>query len=170
MEFDAIAEKIQEALSPSDVEIHRDGPGDPFIVVPEALFRPLASFLRKAPDLSFDTLMCLSGVHVPLEDRDVMHTVYHLYSMVHRHRFVFKVRMEETEDGFVTDTSQDLWPAAEWFEREAFDLLGVFFLGNRFLRRFLLPQDWEGNPLRRDYQEREVFRGISTTREKSCVF
>ena len=73
MEFDAIAEKIQEALSPSDVEIHRDGPGDPFIVVPEALFRPLASFLRKAPDLFFDTLMCLSGVHVPLGISSLLH-------------------------------------------------------------------------------------------------
>jgi NADH:ubiquinone oxidoreductase subunit C len=62
------------------------------------------------------------------------------------------------------DSVSGIWPAAAWMEREIYDMFGIHFVGHDDFRRLLLPTDWEGHPLQKDYQESEVYRGITTTR------
>ena len=118
-------------------------------------------FLKTEAGLEFDCLSNLSGVDYP--KRNVIEVVYHLYSYPHRHAFVLKVGAPR--DNPVVPTVMPVWSHAEWQEREVFDLLGVVFEGHPDLRRILMPEDWPGHPLRKDFVEPEEYHGISTSRE-----
>ncbi|MFA6542090.1 MAG: NADH-quinone oxidoreductase subunit C, partial [Bacteroidota bacterium] len=83
---------------------------------------------------------------------------YHLYSMVHRHKFVLKV--EVPTDAPNIPSVESVWKTANWHEREAFDMYGIQFSGHPDLRRILLPDDWEGYPLRKDYEVPEFYNGM----------
>ncbi|MCW5893439.1 MAG: NADH-quinone oxidoreductase subunit C [bacterium] len=117
-------------------------------------------FAKDDPALAFDCLSCLSGVDWP--KREVIEVVYHLYSYRLRHWGVLKV--ETPRDAPGVPTVSGVWPAAEWPEREVFDLFGVVFDGHPDLRRLLMPEDWPGHPLRKDFVEPEEYHGISTSR------
>jgi NADH-quinone oxidoreductase subunit C len=89
--------------------------------------------------------------------------VYHLASIPHKHQLVLKViidhdRSLDSLPSFISVS--EVWKTAEWHEREAFDLLGIQFEGHPDLRRILLPDDWEGYPLRKDYSAAEEYKGI----------
>jgi NADH-quinone oxidoreductase subunit C len=88
--------------------------------------------------------------------------VYHFFSYVHRHDLTVKIDLPR--DKPVVPSVAALWPSANWQEREQFDLLGVEFTGHPDLRRILLPEDWVGHPLRKDWTEPAEYRGMSTTR------
>lgn len=83
----------------------------------------------------------------PREPRFEM--AYHLLSMKRKERVRLKVRLDG--DDAVIESITAVWPAANFFEREVFDLFGVRFLGHPYLRRIMMPEDWEGHPLRKDY-------------------
>src|SRR5262245_7475400 len=83
----------------------------------------------------------------PREPRFEM--AYHLLSMKRKDRVRLKVRLDG-EDA-VIESITPVWPSANFFEREVFDLFGVRFLGHPYLRRIMMPEDWEGHPLRKDY-------------------
>lgn len=119
-------------------------------------WRPLAEFLRHDPEMCFDWLSCLSGVDYPDEGR--LCTVYDLWSSQKRHQFAVKVFCPR--DNPHVPTVCDLWRAAEWHEREAYDLLGIVFDGHPDLRRILCPDDWVGHPLRKDYVFPREYQGI----------
>ena len=89
--------------------------------------------------------------------------VYHLYSYTHRHYVILKARVPR--DDAVIASVESVWKAANWLEREIFDLLGVTFVDHSDLRRLMMPEDWVGHPLRKDFVEPEEYHGISTTRE-----
>jgi NADH-quinone oxidoreductase subunit C len=129
-------------------------------VPPEAIAE-VAQHLKTDPALAFDCLSNVSGVDYP--KRNVIEIVYHFYSYVHRHWFVLKVGA--ARDNPIVPTISHLWSHAEWQEREVFDLLGVTFTGHPDLRRLLMPEDWPGHPLRKDFVEPEEYHGISTSRE-----
>jgi len=116
--------------------------------------------LRDDPGLAFDCLSNLSGVDYP--KREVIQVVYHLFSYRLRHAFVVKVDARRDDPRVPTLTG--LWNSADWMEREVFDLLGVVFEGHPDLRRILMPEDWPGHPLRKDFVEPESYHGISTSR------
>lgn len=147
-------------------------PGDPFLVVPAEKLRGIAGFLKDDPPCAFDTLMSLSGVH-QLGQPERLEVVYHLYSIRHRHRLVLKVRLERPLDlshiHLQVDSVSGVWPGAGWLEREVYDMFGVHFAGHKDLRRLLLPIDWQGYPLLKDYQEPQAYRSISTVREKAAA-
>jgi NADH-quinone oxidoreductase subunit C len=74
--------------------------------------------------------------------------VYVLYSVPHRHRVRVKVHVD---DGAEVPTCAGIWPAANWLEREVYDMFGIRFAGHPDLRRILMPDDWQGHPQRKDY-------------------
>lgn len=103
-------------------------------------------FLRD--DGEFNYLSDLTCVHYPLGPNPPFEIVYNLYSITRNERIRLKVGLAE---GAAVDTVTGVWPTANWMEREVFDLFGVHFSGHPDLRRILLPPDWEGYPLRKDY-------------------
>ena len=108
----------------------------------------VARVLRDRPDLRFDLLAELTAVDVwPREPR--FEIVYILVSIERRERLRLKVRLK-AEDARV-GTVTGIWPAANWLEREVWDLFGIVFDGHPDPRRLLMPEDWDGYPLRKDY-------------------
>jgi NADH-quinone oxidoreductase subunit C len=131
---------------------------DPGVTVaPEALL-DVATWCRSEPDLAFDNLMCLSGVDYPKETPPRIEVVYHLFSYAHRHRFVLRVFLPR-EDPRVASV-ESVWGVANWHEREAYDMFGVIFTGHSDLRRILLPDDWQGHPLRKDWVDPDFYNGM----------
>ena len=130
---------------------------DQFVIVPSTEVVPICEFLYHEPDLFFDSLSCLSGVDHS-SDSDSMEVVYHLRSMVHIHQVIIKTIVPKESPRLFT--VEHLWKAANWHEREIYDLYGVVFDNHSDLRRILLPDDWQGHPMRKDYQEPDMYRGI----------
>jgi NADH-quinone oxidoreductase subunit C len=137
------------------------GKGEPAIAVEAADVVAVATHLKTDPELAFDCLSNQSGVDYPA--RRQIEIVCHLFSYRHRHAVVLKVGVPR--DTPTCATLSSVWRTAIWQEREIFDLLGVVFTGHPDLRRILLPEDWVGYPLRKDYVEPAEYHGISTTRE-----
>ncbi len=127
---------------------------DPFVRVKAEAIGEIGLYLRDDEAMKFESLMCLSGVDYPAH----LTVVYHLFSTPHRHRVVLKVEVER-EDPHVP-TVERVWSVANWHERETYDMYGIVFDGHSDLRRILCPDDWEGFPLRKDYQVQEYYRGI----------
>jgi NADH-quinone oxidoreductase subunit C len=153
-----ILEYLQSQMPDAELASVTPEAGDPWIAVPAAHLREVCLKLRDDPELAFDFLRCLSGVD--LGER--MAAVYHLLSLKHRHGVALKVELDR--DVPEIDSVQDIWRSANWFEREAWDLLGIRFAGHPNLIRIMLPADWVGHPLRKDYQEQPDYHGIPTTR------
>ena len=107
----------------------------------------ICDFLRTDKETQFDYLSDLTCVHYPTRKEAPFDVVYNLYSIPKNERVRLKV--QTTEEG--VDSVTGVWPAANWLEREVFDLFGVHFKGHPDLRRLLLPPDWQGYPLRKDY-------------------
>ena len=129
---------------------------DPYIVSDVPVLHAVGTYLRYDSAMQFDSLMCLSGVdYGPGKSLGV---VYNLHSTTFRHKITLKVEVPR-HDG-VVPTVSDLWHTAEWHEREAYDLFGMRFEGHPDHRRILLPDDWEGHPLLKDYQVQEFYHGI----------
>ena len=112
----------------------------------------IASFLRDDPELCYDFLVDVTAVHWPL-DAQPMHVVYHLFSYARNDRLRLKVR---TGDRGPVQSVADLWPSADWNEREAYDMFGIEFEGHPDLRRILMPDDYTDFPLRK---ELPLYRG-----------
>jgi NADH-quinone oxidoreductase subunit C len=149
------AETIQRFLETdlSDAKnVHVCDP--PQVLVTPALIRDVARFCRDDDVLAFDSLMCLSA----LDRGDSLSVVYHLHSTAHRHKLALRVDVSRIEP--VVPTVEDVWATAQWHEREAYDLMGIRFDGHSDLRRILLPDDWQGHPLRKDYRVQEFYRGM----------
>jgi NADH-quinone oxidoreductase subunit C len=168
MQPNDILARIKQKFGEMDLRWVEDHTGDAFLVIPADRLHPLATLLKEAPDLRFDTLMCISGVH-QVEKQEKIELVYHLFSFQHRHRLVVKVQLDRPlalpHFYLRVDTVSDIWPAANWLEREIYDMVGVHFDGHRDFRRLLLPPDWHGHPLLKDYREPGSYQGIGTSRE-----
>ena len=127
---------------------------DVTLFLPAGRLVEVCTFLRDDPELEFAMLTWAGGVDLlPRDPR--FEVVYHLLSLRHNQRFVLKVQVPETDPRVPTVTG--VWPTANWHERETYDFYGIVFDGHPDLTRILLPDDWEGWPLRKDsplgYQE-----------------
>ncbi|PIR16257.1 MAG: NADH-quinone oxidoreductase subunit C [Deltaproteobacteria bacterium CG11_big_fil_rev_8_21_14_0_20_49_13] len=136
----------------SYVEEVKAAAGDSFFFVPTD---KIAEVCERAKTDGFDCLSCLTGA-----DRgEHIEVVYHLFSYPRTETVVIKVKAA----GAVASVSA-IYPSAIWMEREVFDLLGVNFTGHPDLRRIMMPDDWAGNPLKKDYKEPAEYCGMTTTR------
>ncbi len=147
---------------------------DPWVVVEPADLPALCRFLKTDPALRFDLLNCISGVdYLEIDPKKVakagfephLEVVYHLSSFTHKHRFVVKVLLPRWKDGKAGELPEvpslaSLWGTADWHERETYDLCGIRFTGHPELTRILLSDDWEGHPLRKDYEFPLEYHGI----------
>ena len=129
--------------------------GDPFILAKVEILHDICAFLKAGDELYFDSLRLQSGV----DWGDHFSSVYHLYSYKYKHSLVLRVDLPRENPSVASVV--DLWPIAEWFERETFDMFGISFEGHAGLRRILLPLDWEGYPLRKDYKQPREYHGVS---------
>lgn len=117
----------------------------------------MMEFLHTNSRLYFDMLSCVTGVDLG-EESGKMEVIYHLCSIPKGLNLAVVVSLEREKP--VVPTVSNIWRTANWHEREAFDLLGIKFEGHPDLRRILLPNDWEGHPLRKDYREQEYYHGM----------
>lgn len=136
-----------EAALPGAVTLVSFWVGDWTIIVPAERLLEAAAHLRDASDAAFDLCSDLTATDWPLR-AERFDVVYCLYSTRHRHRIRVKVHVAD-EQPLASVTG--IWPAANWFEREVFDMFGVNFTGHPDLRRILMPEDWQGYPQRKDY-------------------
>jgi NADH-quinone oxidoreductase subunit C len=110
-------------------------------------------FLRNDQEIGLDFLVTVSGV----DTQDTFDSVYHLCSYTNKNELVVKVAIPKTETSSeklpVVPSLSKFWQAANWHERETYDLVGIRYAGHPYLRRILNPWDWDGHPLRRDYKQ-----------------
>lgn len=156
----AIGARLKQAFGHRVHDVIADDKHPRVHIAPSA-WREVASFMKDEPDLAFDWLACLSGVDYVAEDQ--LGVVVDLWSTAHQHRFAVKIILPRTEPH--VPSVADLWPAANWHEREAYDLLGIVFDGHPDLRRILLADDWQGHPLRKDYVFPRQVNGIPASVE-----
>ena len=136
------------AFSSEAVEDAQAFRGELTLWIPADNLRRVSEFLRDQKGLAFKYLSDITAVdHYPAEPR--FETVYHLYSIEQNQRLRLKVKLPGSDPR--VDSTVPVWPAANAFEREVFDLFGIYFEGHPYLVRILLPEDWEGHPLRKDY-------------------
>jgi NADH-quinone oxidoreductase subunit C len=148
MDATALIATLQEAMPGAQLEAAQSVDLQATAYVPRDALRDLARLLRDREDLAFTFLAELTAADFwPREPR--FEIVYILVSIAHRLRLRLKVRLHGN-DAHVATVS-DVWPAANWLEREVWDLFGVAFDGHPDPRRLLMPDDWEGHPLRKDY-------------------
>ena len=139
-------EKLQEQFPETFFEARRFR-DELTVYVPREQIATVCAFLKSDSELQFAMLSDLTGNDWP--DRDPrFEVIYHLYSLATNSRLRLKVRVPE--DDITVPTVTKVWRTANWHEREVFDMYGLIFEGHPDLRRILLPDEWEGHPLRQD--------------------
>jgi NADH-quinone oxidoreductase subunit C len=146
-EQNPVVEKLRE-WDPEAVSEATQFRGQWTVVVPKQHLRRVAEYLQAEPGLEFNFLSDVSAVdRLPAEPRFELN--YQLLSIPMRQRLCLRVWLRGAEP--VVDSVTPVYPTANWHEREIYDLFGVRFSGHPDLRRILMPEDWEGYPLRKDY-------------------
>jgi NADH-quinone oxidoreductase subunit C len=159
MESQQVFERLEQEFA-GQVHDFKGDIAEPYLKVDAAAIVEVCRFLRDDPALKFEVLSDLTALDWPKEEK--IQVVYHLYSYLHKHQIVLKVDLPR--DNPKLATAEGIWKVANWFEREVYDLFGVIFEHHSDLRRIMLPEDWVGHPLRKDYVEQEEYDGISTQR------
>ncbi|TCS95600.1 NADH-quinone oxidoreductase subunit C [Hazenella coriacea] len=147
--LDQWVEKVKQRVAPEAVAeayINRPTDHSPTMVIKKEYWLPLATLLKEEADWKFDFLRNLSGVDYETH----FEIVYHFISLVHEHEIGIRVKIDRDEAS--VPTVSEIWKAANWNEREVYDLLGIHFEGHPNLKRILMPDDWVGYPLRKDYE------------------
>jgi NADH-quinone oxidoreductase subunit C len=144
----AIAEGMRERF-PSELKEIKEFRGQISIIIRKDKLKEIMEYLHDTPQLCFSYLTDLCGVDYLGKKEPRFEVVYQLYSISHRH--VIRIRAEVPEDDPTVDSVVSIWDGANWHERECYDMFGIRFMGHPDLRRILMPEDWDGYPLRKDY-------------------
>ena len=126
-----------------------------FLLVDPNLWYDLAVLLKTESSFLFDSLQCQTGFDI---GKNTLEARYNLHSMTKNH--YIEIRIQVPVEKPQIPSVETIWRIADWFERETYDMFGIEFLKHRDLRRILLPEDWEGWPLRKDYEVQETYHGI----------
>jgi NADH-quinone oxidoreductase subunit C len=152
-----VSKQVTDKLSAKfghDVKETHSLHGDDTAVVSASRWKEICEYLRTDPALDFNLFVDLCAVDYPAraESGERIEVVLHLYSIGKRHRIRLKARVGDAElKGAELDSLCDLWPGANWFEREVYDMHGVTFRGHPDLRRILMYPEFVGHPLLKDY-------------------
>ena len=138
-----VREKFPDAVM--EAKLCRD---DLFLTVTKDSLLDVCRFLKNDPGFNFNYLSFIAGAHYPKRADAPFECVYGLYSVGLWHSIYLRVHAKENEP---LPSVTGIWPAADWHEREAYDLYGIRFEGHPALKRILLPEWWDGYPLRKDY-------------------
>lgn len=156
LQFEQIQSLVRGAATHGEITV--DEVSSPKIVkIYPADLKAVCLKLYSDSSAFFDMLSCVTGIDNGPQ-AGTMEVVYNLYSIPHNHHVALKVILPRESPE--VETVSDIWKTADWHEREAFDMLGIRFTGHPDLRRILMPADWEGYPLRKDYQHQETYRDI----------
>ena len=142
-----IEEKFPNSLS--------NGINEDFIGLRADNWLEIAQWLKSDSEILFDSLQCITGVDL---GENMLDSRYNLHSM--KYGNLIEIRIAVSRDKPNIPSIEQIWRVGDWFERETYDMYGIIFDGHRDLRRMLLPDDWEGFPLRKDYQTQETYHGI----------
>lgn len=169
-----IFEILSSNFPDAGIQIDSSLPVEPIINVNSLKIKEVSKFLAENEELLFDSLMNLSGVDdangKKEKDADgfdiivggTLSVYYHLHSTKLNHKVTLRVSTERENPE--VESVESIWKAANWHEREAFDMFGIKFLNHPDLRRILMPYDWEaGYPLRKDYKNPEFYHGMKVT-------
>ena len=165
MEQLAIAKRLQEHFPEEvlDISIFHGQVG---VVLKRDRIREILLWLRDGDKIRLNHLMCLCGVDnaTRMTGRDNLsrfEVVYNLFSITHNHELRLRAQVPEADP--TIDSVTRVWAGADWPERECYDLLGITFNGHPNMKRILLPDDWPGHPLRKEYplRGREEWSGFS---------
>lgn len=139
-----LATSLQERFPEASIEA-LSYLGQNFFVLPPESFLPVAGYLKS--ESGFDMLADLTAVDYPKREKR-FEVIYQLYSFPRNERIRLKISLGEEES---VESATPLWSAANWLEREVFDMFGIRFANHPNLKRILLPEEWQGHPLRKDY-------------------
>ena len=145
---------LQEKFAADIIETHAFRGDETAIVRPGAL-KTIAKFLKESTELDFNFLMDLTAVDYlfyaggRIQKEFRFEVVYHFYSLKKNHRIRLKVPVDEKDPQ--VNSLTDLWPSANWFEREVWDMYGIKFSGHPNLKRILMYEEFQGHALRKDY-------------------
>ncbi|MBA4055063.1 MAG: NADH-quinone oxidoreductase subunit C [Marivirga sp.] len=154
--FDQIIELIKESCKHGEAVV--EGSASPKgVKIPKDDLLPVSQKLLENPLTYFDMLSCITGVDNGAE-AGTMEVIYNLYSIPFNHQLMIKVILDREKPHI--ESVSHIWKTADWHEREIFDMYGVNFLHHPDLRRILMPADWEGYPLRKDYKQQQYYRDI----------
>jgi NADH-quinone oxidoreductase subunit C len=158
--LDTIAKLLNTSVPNCNATVKSVEVGDSSILVDAPCIFQVCEYLKTCPEYSFNVLQVISGTDF-LEE-GFIELSYILAGIPHNIELILKTRLnrEKNDSTVEIDSVCSLWKAANFLERETFDMLGVFFKGHPDLRRILCPQDWEGYPLRRDYKAQEFYHGL----------
>jgi NADH-quinone oxidoreductase subunit C len=172
MRIEDVHQRLVDRFGTEAIRELKTGVKDPWIEVAANRIADVARFVHDEPDIKLDALNDLCGSDWldtdpkkknPCEPH--VEVVYHLYSYTHKYFCKLKVKTPRWTDGQTGNLPQvqsvsGVWGIADWHEREAFDLVGIDFTSHPNLRRILCPEDWEGHPLRKDYEFPLEYHGV----------
>lgn len=160
--IEKIAQDISEKFGAEAIVNVENSGLQPWIQPQPAFLVAICTWLRDNPDYYFDFLANITAVDYHPEERFAV--VYNLSSIPHQLQLTLRIELvhgRTTANLPEAPSVASVWRTADWHEREAFDLMGIFFSGHPDLRRILMPDDWDGYPLRKDYVDPETYHGIS---------
>lgn len=132
------------------------------IIITKSSLVELMNMLHTDEKLFFDMLSCITGLDNGVE-ADSMEVIYNLNSIPYEHQLMVKVSLGRND--LKLHSVSHIWKTANWLEREVFDMYGIEFEDHPDLRRILMPADWEGFPLRKDYVHQDKYRGINVAHD-----
>jgi len=161
---------------PSDVKNITEFQGQVGITVSKERIKEILRYLHDTPGMEFHFLSDLCGVDYFGKKEPRFEVVYHIYSM--QNKAALRIKAQVPEDDLAIDSVVDVWSGAGWRERECFDMFGIRFNNHPDLRRLLMPDDWDGFPLRKDYpmksdlgdKEWKGYNDVVETAKKNSIY
>ncbi|RLA63017.1 MAG: NADH-quinone oxidoreductase subunit C [Epsilonproteobacteria bacterium] len=154
---------INQAVPEAKAVLNKAEVGDSSISINAETIYKVCETLKKNDKYEFNVLQVISGTdYLPEGEEGYLELAYILASFTKNHEVIIKTKLPRGTDSNLPkiDSLCGLWRAANWQERETYDMIGVEFVGHPDLRRILTSSNWEGHPLRKDYKVQEIFNGM----------